>query len=315
MKKTIVILLSDKRSGSTMFQRELCRHPAIQTVSYSPHTYLETHHWLKGAVMLSLDPSLFSGNKVYEGYGSRTNARIYTEDLIVRNVPNFKIPKDDRELVFQGWEELCEKFAQPVFFEKSPQFLAHWGCLELILEWIAQTNFQVKIIGLVRNPLSVMYSAQKLFHTAPEKRQYGWLELHQNLFRFKEYLAPDQFMLCRYEDIIKQPIDKFKEICQFIGVEESTLVGDKVNAYSIEKWMSDPFFRLQLAQEVKEMAYRLAYSDIEIVNPVKPLPPLSMRIKQKLRNQLKLFVSRFKDRIITPKILQTKNNFKSNNLE
>ena len=116
MKKTVVILLSDKRSGSTMFQRELCRHPAIQTVTYSPHTYLETHHWLKGAVMLNLDPSLFCGNKVYEGYGSKANARIYTEDLICRNVPDFEIPKNDRELIFQGWEALCEKFAQPVFF-------------------------------------------------------------------------------------------------------------------------------------------------------------------------------------------------------
>ena len=156
---TVVILLSDKRSGSTIFQSELCKHKDIQTVEHSPHTYLETHHWLKGAVMMEMHPKTFSCNKVYAGYGSKEGAKLYMIDCIKENVPNFIIPKNNRELIFRGWDALCTKFAQPVFFEKSPQFLAHWGSLSLLLDWIETTDYQVKIIGLTRNPMSVMYSA------------------------------------------------------------------------------------------------------------------------------------------------------------
>jgi len=39
MNPTVVILLSDKRSGSTMFQEELCKHPDVRHVDYTPHTY------------------------------------------------------------------------------------------------------------------------------------------------------------------------------------------------------------------------------------------------------------------------------------
>ena len=101
--KTVVILLSDKRSGSTMFQDALCAHPNIQTVDYSPHTYLETHHWLKAAVLLGQNPSLFSNGKTYKNYGSKKNARIYLEAELKGNLPNYIIPKDDKQLVFEGW--------------------------------------------------------------------------------------------------------------------------------------------------------------------------------------------------------------------
>ena len=100
--RTVVILLSDKRSGSTMIQRELCKHPDIQTVAYSPHTYFETHHWLKGAVLLGRAPETFAGHKVYAGYGSRANARTYLIDCVKTNVPEFQVPEDDRRLVFAG---------------------------------------------------------------------------------------------------------------------------------------------------------------------------------------------------------------------
>lgn len=309
MKKTVVILLSDKRSGSTMFQRELCKHPDIQTVDYSPHTYLETHHWLKAAVMLGIDPALFSGGKVYGGYGSRQNARTYMEDCICKNVPSFKVPDSDRALVFEGWEALCDRYAQPVFFEKSPQFLSHRGCLELMLEWIRQTTFQVKVIGLSRNPLSVIYSAQALFHTAPESRQYGWLQAHENLLHFQSHLAPDQFMLAKYEDIIQQPVQAFKQVCQFIGMAEHAAIGQGVHASSANKWEADPFFTLRLDDSVKAMANRLNYTDSELINPEKPRPSLFYRVRRKAAGRFKLSIARCKDRLITPALLRLKKTY------
>jgi hypothetical protein len=300
MKPAVVILLSDKRSGSTMFQDELCRHSDIQHVEYSPHTYFETHHWLKGAVMLDMKPELFSGGKVYGGYGGKKNARIYMEDCIKQNVPGFVIPADDRELVFEGWDALCSRYASPVFFEKSPQLPAHWAGLELMLEWIENRDYDVKIIGLIRNPLSVLYSAQKLFHTDPQKRQYGWVSIHENLLKVQKKMASSDFMLCRYEDIIRHPVEEFAKICRFIGVEADSSVGSGVHAGSVNRWESDPFFTVRLDDSVKEMAYRFGYVDDDLINPDKPEPSVLHKLKRKTAGGIRLLFAHVNDRLVKP---------------
>jgi hypothetical protein len=259
--KTVVILLSDKRSGSTMFQDALCTHPKVQTVEYSPHTYLETHHWLKAAVLLSVHPSLFSNGKTYKNYGSRKNARTYLEAEIRGNLSTYEIPKDDKQLVFEGWEALCDRFAQPVFFEKSPQHLAHWAALSLLLEWVQQTKkYKVKIIGLVRNPMAVQYSAFKLFRSLPNKRQYDWLNIHKNLLAFKSLLHEEQFQLIRYEDIVDDSETTLKSICDFIGIKYDSLMALKIHGNSKTKWNNDPYFTLNLDSSVVKMAHRFGYS-------------------------------------------------------
>ena len=259
--KTVVILLSDKRSGSTMFQDAICAHPKIQTVEYSPHTYLETHHWLKAAVLLGTNPSLFSNGKTYKNYGSRKNARIYLESELKGNIPTYEIPKDDKQLVFEGWEALCDRFAKPVFFEKSPQHLAHWAALSLLLEWARQTKkYKVKIIGLVRNPLAVQYSAFKLFRTLPNQRQYGWLETHKNLLAIRGMLDKDRFQLIRYEDIVDAPESRLTAICNFIGVVYDPVMASKIHGNSKTKWNDDPFFTLTLDSAVTQMANTFGYT-------------------------------------------------------
>jgi len=307
MKNKVVILLSDKRSGSTMFQSELCRHPAVRHVEYSPHTYLETHHWLKAACMLDVDPVLFSGGTVYAGYGGKKNARIYMEDCIKKNVPGFVVPENDRDLVLQGWNALCERYANPVFFEKSPQLPAHWGALELLLDWIINTDYEVKIIGLVRNPLAVLYSAQQLFHTDPEKRQYGWVEVQENLLKVQERIPVADFKMCKYEDIIREPVAQFKNICEFVGIEPDVSVGSGVHGTSVNKWEKDPFFRVQLDDTVKEMAGRFGYLENELINPEKPLPGVVARAERKIKGDARLLLAHINDRIIAPLRLRKSN--------
>lgn len=302
--KTVVILLSDKRSGSTMFQDELCKHPLIQTVAYSPHTYLETHHWLKGAVMLGMPPETFAGGKTYQGYGSRSNARTYMIDCIRGNVPGFQIPADDRALIFDGWEALCDRFAQPVFFEKSPQILAHWSALSLMLEWIKQTRHTVKIIGLTRNPLSVQYSAFQLFHTDPEKRQFGWLAIQKNLRAFQNLLSPENYLHVKYEDIIQNPQPTFANICGFIGVDPSPEVGKGVHAESLTKWKDDPDFTLQLDRTVKQIAFAFGYSEAELDNPAKDKPSLPRHLFWKRDGAFQLLRARITNQVIVPILLR-----------
>ena len=72
---TVVFLLSDKRSGSTFLENALVAHPQIQHVDYTPHTYNETHYWLKAAQLLRMPERLFSGQRYSRSYGSIAQIR------------------------------------------------------------------------------------------------------------------------------------------------------------------------------------------------------------------------------------------------
>ena len=305
--KTVVILLSDKRSGSTMFQDAICAHPKVQTVEYSPHTYLETHHWLKAAVLLGTNPSLFSNGKTYKNYGSRKNARIYLENELKGNLPTYEIPKDDKQLVFEGWEALCDRFAQPVFFEKSPQHLAHWAALSLLLEWAQQTKkYKVKIIGLVRNPLAVQYSAFKLFRTLPNQRQYGWLETHKNLLAIRGMLDKERFQLIRYEDIVDAPEATLTAICNFIGIQYDATMPHKIHGNSKTKWNDDPYFTLTLDSAVDQMAKCFGYAATALENDNTKQPSARKLFVWNINTMFLKLKNKIINRLVMPILLKLK---------
>jgi hypothetical protein len=302
----VVILLSDKRSGSTMLQEELCNHSSIRHVDYSSHTYFETHHWLKASVVLNRPDALYSGFQQYAGYGTRENARTYIIDTLKGNIPDYKPPENNEELVFGGWETLCKTFAQPVFFEKSPQILAEWCALSLLLEWTRRTDMEVKIIGLIRNPLAVQYSAHELFSTEAEQRQFGWLNIQRNLLNIQSMLPPDMFRLVRYEDIITQPKQKLAEMCDFIGVQYEEKMGASVHTSSKEKWMLNENYTLQLDPSVKQIAKAFGYRDSELINPHKPTAAKIAAMRPNFKTRTKNQITRLRDRVVRPVYLKLK---------
>ena len=306
---TVVVLLSDKRSGSTMVQEELCRHSAIRHVAYSPHTNFETHHWLKAAVVLRRPQALYSGGRTYGGYGSRRNARTYLVDTLKGNIPGYVPPQDDRTLVFQGWEALCRQYAEPIFFEKSPQVLAHWAALGLFLDWVERTEMNVRVIGLVRNPLAVQYSALEIFSTEPEVRQFGWLEIQRNLMAVRALLPAEMFKLVRYEDLIAAPAQAFSDLCEFIGVPPEAGVGSGAHSNSRERWMEDANFTLQLDPFVVQVAKAFGYSSSELENP--RMPTLTGAGSSKLSHQRRIrrWLTRRQDRMLRPAYLRIRSAF------
>lgn len=265
--RTVLLLLSDKRSGSTILQDELCRHPNVSRVAYSPHTYFETQHWLTAAAMLQMPDALFAGGKTYPTYRLPSTARSYLVDMLKGNLPGFVVPADDRALVFEGWEALCDRYAAPVFFEKSPHHLANWAALSLLLEWKARTAFNVKILFLVRNPLAVQYSASRLFGTPAEDRQFGWLETHRNLLALRAMLPPEDSLTLRYEDIVADPARELARIRALAGLPDHPSAGSAINADTAEKWRDDPAFTLALDPAVMQVASILGYSAEELHNP------------------------------------------------
>lgn len=301
---TVVLLLSDKRSGSTMFQDELCRHPAVQHVAYSPHTYSETQHWLKAAVLLDRPAPLFVGNRVYPNYGSAGNARTYIIDTLAGNLPGFGAPQDDTALVFEGWEALCARFARPVFFEKSPQILVQWAALSLLLEWKARTRLRVRLIGLVRNPLAVQHSAQALFATEAQGRQFSWLAAQRNLLALKAMLPAEEFLLLRYEDVVAAPAARFAEVCDFLGLPRDAAVGSGAHGASLEKWRADPGYTLQLDPAVRQVAEALGYGADELENPHRPAAGADGAQRARGPGPLRKRADRLANRLLRPAYLR-----------
>ena len=101
MKKTVALLLSDKRSGSTVFEEELCVHPDISHVRYTPHSYFETHYWVMAACVLRLPRYLFHGQKRVTAYGSSGSAKRIVLDCVRGNVRDFEPPSMDADFVVE----------------------------------------------------------------------------------------------------------------------------------------------------------------------------------------------------------------------
>lgn len=272
MQKTVTLLLSDKRSGSTLLERELCRHPEMSHVGYTPHAHNETHYWLKAACLLRVPKSDFSGGVRPGRYGARSAVRKSLQSFLLRNAPDFEIPASDESLVFDGWSALCETFARPVFFEKSPQHIHHWAALRLIHDWIQSTDFRVRIIGLVRNPVSVQYSAWQLFHADPQRRQFGWAQAYRNYLGFRKLLNDDQIHLVRYEDLVSDSASSFRDLCGFIGVGYEPMVGQGVHGDSLSKWRDDARFTLRLDESVGALAATFGYRAEDLFIPPRPVP-------------------------------------------
>ena len=292
MKPTVVFILSDKRSGSTFLERELARHPLIQHVAYTPHTYNETHYWVKAARLLEMPEQLFSGEEYPGSYGGVKKTRDSLITTIKGNVADFVVPDDDRELVFKGWDALCAAYAKPVFIEKSPHHIHNWAALELMLEWMGQTDTPVLFIGLIRNPMSVMYSAFQLFGTDPAQRQFGWMRATQNLVLLERLLGEEAFRWVRYENLVEQPEWEFSRLCEFIGVDFMHDMGASAHTKSKRLWEADPVFRLQLDPAVKRLAICFGYSQGDLHNPQKPELPLSKRIQHRIGNSCRRYYSR-----------------------
>lgn len=263
MKPTVVILLSDKRSGSTFLERELCSSSSIQHVTYTPHTFNETHYWVMAACLLRRPSRLFSNCELPKSYGGDKRVRRTLEKTILTNVPGFLPPDDDRELVFKGWEAVCTHYAKPVFFEKSPQHPHHWAALELMLEWMQSTHLDVKFIGLIRHPLAVLYSAKQLFHSTPADRQYPWLEGNHNILLMERFVGSDRLIIVKYEDLVSSPRSSFAKILRFIGLEDDPALGQSARKSSLLGWKQDPEFQVALDYSVIRLAQYFGYSDFE----------------------------------------------------
>ena len=291
-----VLLLSDKSSGSTALQYELLRHADVRAVGYTMHNDHETLFWVKAAVLLGQEPVDFVEGRLPI---RPAEARRDLLALLRENVPHWTPPSDDESLVFEGWRMLCEAHA-PVFFEKSPHHLNSWAATSLLLRYALTTDHDVRIIGLVRNPLAVLYSAWTRWLTPPRQRQAYWLRTYRNLLAVETLLGPERVRVVRYEDIIARPVAELREITDWLGLEASDEVGSGLHDRSAQKWVDDPSFDLDLDPAVRAIAKRFGYSDEELFNPSKPGLASGERLRLGIARRYRAGRGKIKNRVLRP---------------
>ncbi len=185
--------------------------------------------------------------------------------LLAQNAPEFVAPADERDLVFAGWRALCMHHA-PVFVEKSPHHLHQWSCLALMMEAAAllpEIDFQ--FVGLVRNPMDMIYSAWSRWRLPPQRIQFEWLEAYQNLLRFKD-LVGDRLTLVHYESLVTEE-SLARGLCDRLQIDGVSASGTgALHKGSMLKWKSDRSYGFQLDSKVAAVAVKFGYTPEQLSN-------------------------------------------------
>ena len=222
---------------------------------------------------------------------NKEKARYDIINLLKQNLDSYAPPENDYDLIFNGWNLLCHKFA-PVFVEKSPHHLHQSSALELIYQCIDRLpEIDFFIIGLVRNPMAVLYSSWDRMRTLPEKNQYEWFTAYTNLLNFQK-IVKDKLIVIKYEDMVKE-LSCLDKVFKFIGDENNKVPAGYLHQKSIEKWKSDRFYGFQLSEEVFKLAEKFGYTEYELANnssifwPFYRLMPRSLyRVMRRIRHGL-----------------------------
>jgi hypothetical protein len=257
-----VVILSSKSSGSSALQRLLCTGANARHVEFTRHAEYETLYWTKAASILGLPQSPLHRSEVPI---APRKAKADLISLLAGNAPEFAPSGDERTLVFEGWRALCRHYA-PLFVEKSPHHLHQWSCLALMAEAAAQLpEIDFRFIGLVRNPMDMIYSAWSRWRLSPQKVQFEWLEAHRNLLRFRD-LVGERLTIVNYESLATDE-NLTRTLCDGLrmGGGPAATAGS-IHRGSLLKWRGDRRYGFQLDPKVAAMAETFGYTREQLAN-------------------------------------------------
>lgn len=263
------MILSTKSAGSSALQDLLTTCAGARHVEHTRHSEHETLYWTKAASILGKAQLTLPES---ESPIPRTKALHDLKSLLMQNVPGFAPPTVSSELVYGGWRSLCHRFG-PFFVEKSPHHLHQWGALELVLEAVRRLpDIEFRFIGLVRNPMDVLYSMWRRWRTDPDMYQYHWVAAYENLRRFQSEIG-DQIAVIRYEDLAVDT-GALYQLLRFIEQPTNREAAKFMHAQSINRWKNDPRFGFRLNDNAACFAASFGYAAVDLDNESDPLWPL-----------------------------------------
>jgi hypothetical protein len=261
-----VVILSCKSSGSSVLQNLLCKYAGAKHVVHTRHAQHETLYWTKAASILGREQCRIPGSEVPIPPRKALNE---TCALLAANLPHFMPPADSRELIFDGWRRLCHHFG-PIFVEKSPHHLHQWAALELLLEAVRLLpEVEFRFIGLVRNPMDVLYSLWRRFRTDPVSFQHHWRNAYENLLHLEQHAA-GQLLTLRYEQLAAHG-DGARRVLEFLGQPPVPDAEQFVHGHSLQRWRKDPWFGFRLHPRIEQLAVSFGYGPDDLTNQSYPL--------------------------------------------
>ena len=260
-----IIILSEKSSGSSACQNLLAKFADARHIGKTRHFENETLYWTKAASILGKPQIKMVDSEVPLEAGKARDELI---TLLRDNLGDYVPPQDDTELIFQGWQSLCQQYS-PIFIEKSPHHLCQWSALELIVDHIREAkDVDFLIIGLIRNPMDTIYSQWKRWKSPPQKVEEQWRIAYRNLIRLQG-VGGISLMIVRYEDIVSS-LGHMDRAFEFCGVRPTADDEGYLHGKSLSKWKSDRLFGHTLSDETIELAKQYGYRRDEIQNVPHP---------------------------------------------
>ena len=281
-----IVILSAKCSGSTALHRALERSPAIRSGVVTEHEELETLYWTKAASILGRpqDPMVES----VVPYPADVAHRSLDRFLVANGVTGLTDRPDEDELI-ERWIEL-RRLHEPCFVEKSPHHLRQVAALELLAEAIRRDEgCRYLVIGVIRNPLDVVYSAWRRFRYRPEEYQWEWKATYENI-EVASRLYGDDFVSLRYEDLVTIRTGLFRRVAALVDVPWSTWSDDRggLHGGSLRRWATDPAFGFSLHPDVVAAARSFGYGDDELRTPqasrLWPARREALKLRRRLRD-------------------------------
>jgi len=281
MKSKCIIVLSEKSSGSSALQNLLSRHADIKHIEKTRHYENESLYWTKAASALGMSQEnmLSSEVPIPADKAKEDIANLLRDNL--RNNPPFEV--FDENFIFKGWKLLCEQYS-PIFFEKSPHHLLQWSSIELIIRAANEIkNVDFLVVGLVRNPMDVLYSHYKRWGIDPDRMQNQWVKSYSNLNRLENmrHEVNFEFIVLKYEDIVTSN-QKLKSVLNFCNVDIQDLDDSFLHQNSIGKWKKDSSYGFSLSDNAYQLARRFGYEKKSLANDYKSF----WRVKKHLRVRL-----------------------------
>ena len=130
------------------------------------------------------------------------------------------------------------------------------------------TDIDFRFVGLVRNPMDVMYSAWTRWRLSPEKFQHHWRHAYDNLARFHR-LVGDRLVIVRYEDFASSK-NTASELFTQLGIVAVRPGADAyIHGDARSRWKVDNTYGFQLDPAVRQTAASYGYSDGDLANIVR----------------------------------------------
>jgi Sulfotransferase family len=215
-----IFLLSLPRSGSTLLQRILAKHPAIDTAA---------EPW----ILLPLVSTIRSE-------GIYTN---YDQNAVVEAIRDFYTAMPEgrasftsalRDLALRLYTDRARPGAR-YFLDKTPRY-------HLILDEIFELFPDARFVFLWRNPLSVIASMLDTWHRGHWYLYFFKIDLYEGFERLMaahEKYENRAFSI-RYEDLISEPELSCKELCRYLEIPFVPAMIDDFQSVELGGEMGDP---------------------------------------------------------------------------